>query len=674
MLSLRSIRVSLYASIVVLAVGELGGLAHADSVLTFKYTPAPRAQIAIWIEDASGAFLATVALTESVAFRGIGNRPGASNMNSGYRWPYGRREGVLPIWALRRASAPGARRFPRVIFQNRIEGLASRLVDDQSPDAYYCLQFDMDKASRDELDAVSCATPFSSDKGRYLTEEDLQAQYAEPFEPRAGEGMRQTLPLDSLYPPRMDVDPCSDSGRCFDHPDVSRFAADARAVMPEIDVVTVATPPGDEPARVLFSVPSTWPHGTYAAFIEVNLEGDYNADWNDTKYPTPHLPSEDWDYYSLNYGYPYRGQPSLVWKVVFELGPDRSHENGTLMPIGRASWDYWRDDYGALEPISFDDSDPDTVSASVPNSGAQRLRTGSDGYAFVVVSDSGDAPVATPAPNESPGVGPRSPPATQPRPQTDAGTDPDTQRPTDPELGGGDVAGSPSPAPPVDAEGSETPDDEPAPTASPVGEIAELSLRHDPDRLRSHTWVRVKLRAARSELPLHAYEVRVATEAITDAATFIRNGRQAKDATDEAEGATLLSLPTDVPAGDWIEASIGDLAAGTHYYVGVRATDQRNRHGALSVAEITTDVREFATVTPCFIASVAYGSPLADDVGVLRRLRDRYLSPQGLGQLVIAGYYRVGARAAAWLAPHPRLRALTRELLTPIVSAARRLE
>ena len=70
--------------------------------------------------------ISTVRLTEAVAFRGIGNRPGASEMNSGYRWPYGRREGVLPVWATRRAAAPGAQSFPRVVFQNRVEGLASR--------------------------------------------------------------------------------------------------------------------------------------------------------------------------------------------------------------------------------------------------------------------------------------------------------------------------------------------------------------------------------------------------------------------------------------------------------------------------------------------------------------------------------------------------------------------
>ena len=155
-------------------------------VLEVQYTPAPRAQIAIWIEREDGTFLRTLALTEAVAYRGIGNRPGASQMNSGYRWPYGRREGALPIWAARRASAPDARPFHRVIFQNRTsEGLASRTSNDQSVDRHYCLSFNQATTKRDALDAVSCASVFTSDKGRFITAADVANRYVEPYEGRA---------------------------------------------------------------------------------------------------------------------------------------------------------------------------------------------------------------------------------------------------------------------------------------------------------------------------------------------------------------------------------------------------------------------------------------------------------------------------------------------------------
>jgi hypothetical protein len=167
-------------------------------LMQLEFTPVGSAQLAIWIERASGEFVATLRLTEAVARRGIGNRPGASQMNSGFRWPYGRREGVLPVWATRRASAPGAAKFRRVIFQNRSsEGLASRTSNDFSQDDYYCLSFNRDRSTKEALDAVSCASVFSSDKGRFVTEADVARKYAEPYELTGSrEGTMRALSLD----------------------------------------------------------------------------------------------------------------------------------------------------------------------------------------------------------------------------------------------------------------------------------------------------------------------------------------------------------------------------------------------------------------------------------------------------------------------------------------------
>src|SRR4029079_12296953 len=109
-------------------------------VIRVEMMPAERAQVAVWLERGDGTFLRTLALTQAVATHGIGNRPGASQMNSGFRWPYGRREGVLPVWAHRRAQSGTT--FPRVIFQDRgSEGFASRTSDDFSTDPYFCLSF-----------------------------------------------------------------------------------------------------------------------------------------------------------------------------------------------------------------------------------------------------------------------------------------------------------------------------------------------------------------------------------------------------------------------------------------------------------------------------------------------------------------------------------------------------
>lgn len=591
------------------------GRARADGVLTFKLTPAPRAQLAIWIEDAEGTFVTTVALTEAVAYRGIGNRPGASLMNSGYRWPYGRREGALPIWAHRRAAAPGAKLFPRVIFQDRIEGHATKRTSDESADHYYCLGFDIKQSSREQLDAVSCASVFSSDKGRYLTQDDVDDAYFEPWEDMKASddgapemiGSRKLLPLLSLYPPRMDVTHCT-ADPCFDHPDVDRFADDAREAMPEIDAVSLATPPGDMPQSLLFTVPSDWPDGAYTAYVEVGLEGDYNLAWNDKTFPTPFSPADDWDNYAEFYGYPYRGQPSLVWKIPFWFSSENRAQFSADAPEGRSSWNVWDEDYGRLEAITADAADAHEISVDAPMSGIDRLRVGSEGHRLVLEARGASA----------------------------------------------------------DGESSSSGDD-------PVGTVEDLRVTLHPNKLRAHTWVLLHLRAVRSDIPLHGYEVRVSTEPIVDGESFVRGGRQAKTATDDPEGATLLSLPTDARPGESIDTAIGDLVANTRYFIGVRATDELNRHGPITVTEVTTALRQFATVSPCFIATVAYGSPLASEVSVLRHARDRYLLPLGPGRAAVQVYYALGAPLAAALSDRPGWRAAVRALIDPLVRIARLL-
>src|SRR5262252_4570937 len=130
--------------------------AAGERAIVLTFTPTERAQIAIWLESADGTFLSTVGLTQAVSVRGIGNRPGATQMNSGYHWPYGRREGVLPVWAYRRMSAPGAVGFPRITFQHRPEGYASRTCEDSTRDSYFCLSFTAETTRKETLDAVTC--------------------------------------------------------------------------------------------------------------------------------------------------------------------------------------------------------------------------------------------------------------------------------------------------------------------------------------------------------------------------------------------------------------------------------------------------------------------------------------------------------------------------------------
>src|SRR5437879_1617089 len=112
-----SSRAVIAAALLLACLSPLPALAQQRTV-TVELTPTIRTQLAIWIESSDGAMFQTLRLTDAVAFRGIGNRPGAQQMDSGYHWPYGRREGVLPIWAHRRFDATGLA-WQRVIYVDR---------------------------------------------------------------------------------------------------------------------------------------------------------------------------------------------------------------------------------------------------------------------------------------------------------------------------------------------------------------------------------------------------------------------------------------------------------------------------------------------------------------------------------------------------------------------------
>jgi subtilisin family serine protease len=120
----------------------------------------------------------------------------------------------------------------------------------------------------------------------------------------------------------------------------------------------------------------------------------------------------------------------------------------------------------------------------------------------------------------------------------------------------------------------------------------------------------------------------------------------------------------------------GGLAVGTAYTYKVRAV------GATGPSDFTAEV----SATPqaggsssgggggggggCFIATAAFGSPLAPEVESLRVLRDRYLVTNAPGRLFVAGYYRISPPLAQAIAGDERLRAVARFALRPIVAWA----
>jgi hypothetical protein len=69
----------------------------------------------------------------------------------------------------------------------------------------------------------------------------------------------------------------------------------------------------------------------------------------------------------------------------------------------------------------------------------------------------------------------------------------------------------------------------------------------------------------------------------------------------------------------------------------------------------------------CFIATAAYGSPLAPEVTMLQDFRDHHLACHALGEKFIQAYYRISPCLAWLISKNKVLKLLTRSLLTPII-------
>ena len=309
-----------------LAAATLAPAGHASAdqcrVVKVDLKPADKLQIVAWVEDSSGHYVDTIFVTDGIGRRGLGNRPGRYDFNSGPRWCYGRRTTTFPIWSNRHGLS-----FPMVVFQNIDDNNLSHPFNQSSQETFFCRPLRRDESG---WDTATCASPIFTDKGKLDTTKV------------------------SKYPPREDI------ARVEGVDDLSVDMYDA---MNGFDAVSTATPVGNAPYQITWPIPDNMAQGDYVMWVEVAKEFDHNQTYSVAAYPAP--TGIPWS----EYGLPYRGQPSVVYKVPFHIGTDAT----TSVTASYAG-------YGDPQGIDGNLRAPDaTITTDTAGSGAGRLLLSVDG-------------------------------------------------------------------------------------------------------------------------------------------------------------------------------------------------------------------------------------------------------------------------------------------------------
>jgi hypothetical protein len=70
---------------------------------------------------------------------------------------------------------------------------------------------------------------------------------------------------------------------------------------------------------------------------------------------------------------------------------------------------------------------------------------------------------------------------------------------------------------------------------------------------------------------------------------------------------------------------------------------------------------------PCFIATAAYGTPMASEIDTLRAVRDTFLLESTVGTAFVDAYYSYSPVVADVVAQSPVLASIVRVLLVPVI-------
>ncbi|MEO8706689.1 MAG: fibronectin type III domain-containing protein [Kofleriaceae bacterium] len=507
------------------------------TTIAVDYLPAAQAdnpfapQMVAWLEQADGTYVDTMFITQQTGTYGIGNRPGRFDFNSGPNWPYGRRTTVFPVWAHRHGLS-----WETVVFQNGGDSELSHPFTQSSREQHFCRPL---QSSEPAWDAMSCASAAFTDKGT-LSEQT------------------------SLYPPRNDLTKSQ-----ADTVDVNSYN-----LLNPFDAVSQATPRIGTPATFTWPVPETLAPGNYVMVVEVSREFDMNTAYNPTTFPAPSGIAFG------DYGEPYRGQPSVLYRVPFTILADAESTALTSEYIG----------YGDPEGLDGSVRTPDsTITLDIPGSGASRLQLVSNAgttYRLRLTS----------------------------RPQTDL-------------------------EPPA------VPGNLQVLAASQNAATIAFTAPGDDGTLGTATKLDIR---------------------------FVVGQEMTEELFATAPPIEATVLPST--AGAIQSFDLTGLLPETAYSIGVRAIDDCRNASPLAVTTFVTPEREVGSVDACFIATAAYGSAMASEVGMLRRFRDVMLRKTVAGELAVEIYYTFSPALSNVVGESDLLRATARDLLGPIVTRVKGLK
>ncbi len=569
-----------------------------DLLIEVHFKPVPNVQIAVWIEDKDGKFAEDILVTQATGKLGIGNRPGIWNFVSSWRAPYGPRPSVLPIWANRRG-----KQYPKLKFYDDEPGDDQSLgwhENTRSAENYYCRPLTQDEHDVISVDTMTCPSPnvFQTDKGVFDGDQK------------------------SPYPPRNDI---LDTEPNVDSPIVGSLSD-----LNDLDAITAATPVGNSPEFIAAMIPAeVIDNGPLTAWIEVSLEHDENASY-DFDRQTDHFV----DQRLANYGIEYLGQPSVVYKVVFD--PRSEGFLGTSDYSGYGDWDGAS---GTVHP-------PDSTISSSNGSGADRLlkyTLNGETFRFGVYSYGGDPVDPTGDPDTS-DTGSE---------ETGAETGNNDSGPVTSitSIGGDDGGGDAGDDGGGGGWGKCRPKE-----LDPIEGLSLEGLSFD--KVRVHYKIPTQADPDFELSKFHLYSLTGETSLTED---------NVGSAIEHAITLEDIARPGMEGAAD-LESLWGNYT----YQIGVTYEDKCGNVSRLVTAGFTTEAQKFQQVEGfCFLATAAYGAAWSTQVQALRWFRDAYLKVSPMGRDMVRFYYTYSPPLARVIHHQPLLRGMVRVVLQPVADVAR---